>query len=113
MNKNWILGLLIGILFTSCEPGDAIFVRCDSPALLLDQDSANTVCGSNFIFFNEDEFDTVKIQYNAVLRDFFQSNDIERDHYPFPVFIEYTDLSKGDPCRESLKDLVCIRQRKI
>ena len=111
MKTNLLPFLMIILMSFSCEPGDRIIVKCDYSASIIGRDTSAWICGGHFLMVSEDKLDTLHIQYNAVLRDFFQVNEYSNEDFPIPVFIEYTDLPEGDDCAEHLKELICIGNR--
>ena len=98
------------VLLNSCQQ-ETLQVNCDAPYTLVEQDHTYWICGGNYQFVSRDEKDTLRIQYNDILRDFFVNEGIQLEDFPMEVSLSFTELPADETCREYLKDLTCITRR--
>ncbi len=98
------------IALVSCQQ-EPLQINCDAPYTLVDQDHTYWICGGNYQFVSSDEQDTLRIQYNDILRDFFVNEGIQLEDFPVAVNISFAELPADQTCREWLKELTCITLR--
>jgi len=98
------------VVLTSCQK-ETVQVNCDADYTLVAQDQTYWICGGNYQFVSSDERDTLRIQYNDILRDFFVNEGIQLEDFPLEVSLSFTELPADHTCHEWLKELICITRR--